>query len=473
MYRISLLILLFLVIFRGPAAADIQANDTLPHSAYLLSRYIRHASVTGNERSAGLFFSTIARQKGLHVNILTDEPGSFNFTASLFPLETGKPNMLLLNHIDVVAAEENGDYTYPPFEGVIADGKVWGRGAIDNKGMAVMQLLAMVEFLKMSGNADLPFNITMLSVSGEETGGHQGAMIVADEFIDLLNPVVVYGEGGSGIPGVLRRDPDRKLFGISVTYKRSLWLELTMKMNTAGHGAVTPDNYVIQDKIHALTRLIKRNRRIRFSETTRTMFYELGEVEGGLRGLALKNLRLFRPLVVPAMKREPLIHSLIINTVTITAINTPEGAPNQIPQEITAMLDCRLLPETDNEEFIARLYRVLGNENLSIKVLHQDIIAPPSKQDTYFNYMRDALEEVFPGSAVIPILTPASNDNNYFRAKGIPVFGILPVFIPVYLLETIHNVDERIPVSALENGLAVYRELISIIMESVSGEGGL
>ncbi len=417
---------------------------------------------------AGLYFSTLARQKGLYVEILTDDPGSFNFTASLYPMESGKPNIVFLNHIDVVPATEEAErkYTYPPFSGAIADGKVWGRGAIDNKGMGVMQLLAIEQFVELAAETDLPFNITMLSVSGEETGGYTGARIVTEEFLELLNPVVVYGEGGSGIPGILKRDPDRKLFGISVAFKQSLWLELTLNTVTSGHGAVPPPDYVAKEKILALNKILNRNRKITFSETTRNMFYELGRVEGGLRGLALRNLRLFRPFVIPAMKREEIVKSLLTNTITITSIRTPAGPPNQIPQEITVVLDCRLLPESDPEEFIAMVRDVLDNQNIEIRVLHGRERTPPTKMDDYYYFMKQALENVYAGSAVIPILAPASNDNNYFRAHNIPTYGILPVYIPVYLLETIHNVDERLPIDALEKGISVYSELISILIES-------
>ena len=442
--------------------------DTIPHSARVLSEYISHPSVTGDERMAGLYFSTLARQKGLYVEILTDDPGSFNFTASLYPMESGKPNIVFLNHIDVVPATEEAErkYTYPPFSGAIADGKVWGRGAIDNKGMGVMQLLAIEQFVELAAETDLPFNITMLSVSGEETGGYTGARIVTEEFLELLNPVVVYGEGGSGIPGILKRDPDRKLFGISVAFKQSLWLELTLNTVTSGHGAVPPPDYVAKEKILALNKILNRNRKITFSETTRNMFYELGRVEGGLRGLALRNLRLFRPFVIPAMKREEIVKSLLTNTITITSIRTPAGPPNQIPQEITVVLDCRLLPESDPEEFIAMVRDVLDNQNIEIRVLHGRERTPPTKMDDYYYFMKQALENVYAGSAVIPILAPASNDNNYFRAHNIPTYGILPVYIPVYLLETIHNVDERLPIDALEKGISVYSELISILIES-------
>ncbi len=473
MCRLSVLIILFNVVYDSHALAFFLEDKAVPYSAELLSRYVKHASVTGKERVAGLFFSTISRQKGFHVEILTDEPGSFNFAASLYPLEMGKPNVIFLNHIDVVPAETNGEFTYPPFSGKIVDGKVWGRGSIDNKGMGVMQLLAMEEFLEKADETDLPFNVTMLSVSGEETGGYTGAKIVTSQFLDLLNPVVVYGEGGAGIPGVLKRHPDRKVFGVSVTFKRSLWLELRLRMNTSGHGAVPPSSYVVQDKVQALNKLTERSRKVIFSESTRNMFFELGKLEGGFRGLALRKLCLFRPLVVPAMRREEIIYSLITNTVSITGINTPEGPPNLIPQEITTVLDCRLLPETNTDKFIEKIRELLDIDSLEIDIKREGINAPPTSLDNYYTYMKDALLEVYSGAGVIPILAPASNDNNYFRAHGIPTYGILPVFIPVHLLESIHNVDERLPIDALEKGLAVYRELIKGLIKSGYGKKAL
>ncbi len=443
-------------------------DEISPYSARLLSHYITYASVTGNENQAGIFISNVARQKGFHVEILTDQPGSFNFTASLYPLDKKKPNVIFLNHIDVVpASSEPGiEYTYPPFSGTIAEGKIWGRGAIDNKGMAVMQLLGLEYFLDVAAEIDLPFNVTMLSVSGEETGGYTGAKIMVDEFLDYLNPVAVYGEGGSGIPGIIRREPDRKLFGISTTFKRSLWLELTLKNNTSGHGAVPPPDYVVKEKVQALSRLLNETRRISFCATSRNMFRELGKIEGGARGMALRNLRLFRPFVIRSIKQENIVKSLLTNTITITSINSPMAAANQIPQEIVSVLDCRLLPETTTEDFLEHIHDILANDLISIRVIHEKNIIPPTVIDAWYYYMREALQMVYPGAGVIPIIAPASNDNNYFREHGIPTYGIMPVFIPVHLLETIHNVDERIPVEALEQGKAVYRELIRIIIES-------
>jgi carboxypeptidase PM20D1 len=439
--------------------------DSIPQSALLLSDYIQYPSVTGNERQAGQYLATMAMIKGLHVEVFTNHLDTFNFAASLYPLSQNKPNIILLNHIDVVPALNAAEFTYPPFSGTIADGMVWGRGAIDNKGMAVMQLLAMQRFVELAQDQELPYNVTMVSVSGEETGGHTGAKVVASRFAHKLNPIVVFGEGGTGIPSLLMNDPHKKVFTISTTFKRSLWLKLNLKMNTSGHGSVPPKRYAVQEKVRALYKITRWNRREVFSKTTRRMFRELGRLEGGMRGLFLRNLGLFRPIAVRAMRKDGVIYSLITNTITITGIQTPPGAPNIIPQTIDVTLDCRLLPDVDTQEFIEEIRKVLDNSDVKIEVLQEDKMATPSDVGECFIRMANALKRVYPQSGVIPILMPASNDNNYFRALGVPTYGILPVFMDMEYIESIHNIDERIPIDALEKGTQVYVELLKQYLE--------
>lgn len=440
-------------------------NDTIPYSAQLLSDYIQHESITGNEMNAGLYLASMARLMGMHVEVLTNGVDTFNFAASLYPLSLNKPNIILLNHIDVVPAENIEDFKYPPFSGTIAEGQVWGRGAIDNKGMAVMQLLAMDHFVEQAFQKDLPFNVTMISVSGEETGGYTGAKVVTERFTEKLNGRVVFGEGGTGIPHLLVNDPEKQVFTVSTTFKRTLWLRLTLSMNTSGHGSVPPSKYAVQEKIRALYKIVRWNRKVVFSKTTRLMFREMGKLEGGFRGLVLRNLGLFKPIAVRTMRKNELIYSLITNTITITGIKTPPGPPNIIPQEIEVTLDCRLLPEVKTEDFINEIHRVLDNNDVKIEILQEDKMAEPSEIGLCFKRLSKALQNVYPGSGVVPILMPASNDNNYFRAIGIPTYGILPVFMSMDHLESIHNVDERIPIEALEKGKEFYIDLLRQYLE--------
>ncbi|MDX9769334.1 MAG: M20/M25/M40 family metallo-hydrolase [Tenuifilaceae bacterium] len=463
----SAFIFILIVSFQSLHAVPNNGNqhDSIPHSALLLSDYIQYPSVTGNEKQAGQYLATMAMLKGMHVEVFTNHTDTFNFAASLYPLSLNKPNIIFLNHIDVVPAENSEQFTYPPFSGTIANGQVWGRGAIDNKGMAVMQLLAMEQFVDLAREQDLPYNVTLLSVSGEETGGHTGAKIVAERFAHKLNPMVVFGEGGTGLPKVLVNDPDKKVFTISTTFKRSLWLKLTLSMNTSGHGSVPPKKYAVQEKVRSLYKIVRWNRKVVFSKTTRDMFRELGRLEGGMRGIVLRNLGLFRPLAVRAMRQDEVIYSLITNTITITGIQTPPGPPNVIPQEIEVILDCRLLPDVDTHEFISEIRKVLDNSDVKIEILEENAVAPPSEIGECYKRMANALQVIYPKSGVIPILMPASNDNNYFRALGIPTYGIMPVFMSMEQIESIHNVDERIPIEALELGTQVYIELLKQYFE--------
>ena len=439
--------------------------EFITEPAILLSEYIRIESVTGNEREAGMFLAQTCKDMGLHVEIFTSDKDTFNFAASLYPLEMNKPNVILLNHIDVVPAENPELWKHPPFSGAIADGYVWGRGAIDMKGMGIMQLMAMQRFIEEAKNNDFPYNITLLAVSGEETGGHTGAEIVTQRYLDKLNPLVVYNEGGTGLPGVLT-DKNKKLFGISIATKRTIWLELTLKMETSGHGSVPPASYSVQEKVEALSRLIwhNENRYIEFTETTLKMFRELGKIERGVYGLILRNMRLFRPIAKPVIRREEIIYSLASNTISVTGIQTQPGPPNQIPYEVVSYLDCRLLPEVTTEDFLNKLRGRLNNPNIKIKVLQEGIMSPTTKIDENFYKLSDALKNVYQNAEVIPILFPASNDNKYFRAKGIPAYGLLPTYMSIELLETIHSIDERLPVKKLEEGIDVYTELIKMFL---------
>lgn len=441
-------------------------TDSIPTSAKLLSRYVQIPSVTGNEREAGIYLSGLAAEMGLFVEIFSDKLDSYNFTASLYPLSEGKPNIVFLTHIDVVEAQDSPLNKYPPFSGAIAEGYIWGRGSIDNKGMGIMQLLAIAKYIELARTTDLPFNITLLGVSNEEVGGTKGAKWITENHLTYINPVVVYGEGGSGFDGLLSREPEKHIYGICVAAKRSLWLELTLNVMTSGHGSVPPVNYSTQQTINALERVltINRYRPLQYTKPAIRMFREVGEIEGGFRGFAFKNISFFSPLVAPQLKKHEAIYSIISNTITITCLYTTPGAPNVIPHQTKAILDCRLLPEVKTSDFLTKLKKWLMNDSIRIQILSEGIEAPSTVPDHFFYRLKNAIKKIYPDSEVISLIVPASNDNNFFRAKGIPTYGIFPAFLSAELMSSIHNVNERIPIQSIENGIKIYEDLIHSIL---------
>jgi len=446
-----------------------ESPSSIPEAALLLSKYIQYPSVTGNEKDAGEFLASVCREKGLFVEIFSDEQNSFNFAASLFPLESGKPNIIFLNHIDVVPPGDTTHWTYPPFSGTIGGGIVWGRGAIDLKGLAIMQLMALTDLRESVDENNCPFNVTLLCVSEEENSSTLGAQRVVREHLDKLNAVVVFGEGGAGISGLVEGHPDQRVFCISTAEKQALWLKLIVKIPTSAHGSVPPLEYANQEMVQALARLSRKRQKINISDANSGLFRSLGKIERGSRGFALRNITWLKPLLAARLRNDPKVLATVSNTIALTKIQNPDGATNQIAQEVTASLDCRLLPGTDKDDFIHQIRKAFRKTNVEIVVDLQTVNAPVSSvQNPFYQKFKASLLKVYPDARVIPYMFPARSDNNYFRNEGIPVYGIKPVHLSNELLTSVHNVDERLPIESLLSGIEVYKNFLDSLMTTGS-----
>lgn len=464
-YKTYLLFFSVLLMITGGVASAGDFAETPLSPAGLLSAYVQIPSVSGQEKEAGEFFAQFCRDQGLYVHVFTDEEDSYNFSASLYPLELMKPNIVLLTHIDVVPAGEEEGWTYPPFSGKIIDGFVWGRGAIDNKAMGVMQVFALMELLELARENDLPYNVSMLAVSGEETGGDTGARIIVDEFLDILNPVVVYGEGGAGVKGIIAAQPDRPVFGLGVAQKRILWLAIESSVEASGHGSVPRRRYPTREVINATNALLNARPTVTINPVVKESLQMAARYEKSLRRRVMNNIGFYGPLFGRFMLNDPIIASMITNTVSLTSLTSTPGPYNMIPTHARAVFDCRLLPETDDEAFLAHVRRIVSPYDVEVKVIRSGPYTPASEQGYYYRLMEEAIYDVFEESLVVPFLFVAVNDNRFFRRKGIPAYGILPAIMEDELMESIHYFDERFPVDALYKGIEVYVRLLKRLLE--------
>ena len=441
------------------------APDTsIPEVALILSKYISYPSVSGTEKPAGEYLMGQCRKKGLYIRVFSDKIDSYNFSASLYPLELNKPNIIFLSHIDVVPAGEEELWSHNPFSGEIFLDTLWGRGTLDMKDAAVMELLAVSSFTDLADTVDLPFNVSLLCVSGEETFGFNGSRVISRDHLPELNPFLIIGEGGAGVTGIVSKTPGKPVFLISVNDKRAVWLSLNLHHETSGHGAVPPDQYANMLMINALNNIVSIRPPVKFNDETKEMLRALGKLEGGMKRCIMGSPGLFKPIIAASLRKDPLMLSAVTNTVTVTRVINPETEINQIPQDISALLDCRLLPETGTEDFLDHLRRKMGNNNIDIEIVEETSNAPTTERGEYYRMLADAIISTYEGAAVVPILFPATTDNNFFRAQGIPVLGTIPVCLTQDLLETIHNYNERIPVEALVKGTETYRRFIEKLL---------
>lgn len=447
-----------------PVSLSSEQTDSFPLSVLYLSEYVGIESVTGNEKRAGEFLQYLAIEKGLKVKVFTDETDSYNFAASLYPLDRGKPNIILLNHIDVVPSGNDSLWEHPPFSGAIEEGYVWGRGAIDNKGMGIMQLMALADFVGLAEENDLEYNVTMLSVSNEEKGGDKGAALVVNQYLDDLNPVAVYGEGGTGLMGIVETKPDLPFFGIETAQKSGLWFSVSFSDPASGHGSIPRANYPAKQLTFGTSSLLNQKQPLILTDPAKDMLREIGKHEKGLRGIALRNIGFFRHFIGGTLRADPITNALLTNTITLSGLFTSEGSYNQVAYKATAIFDSRLLPGTDSEAFLRDVAKHFDLEESQIHIISQSPRSGISDTGPYYDALENAVYEVFGDVAVATILFPAHNDNVFFRAKGIPSYGLLPVILPLELVESIHNINERMSIKALLEGIEVYKALLNSLI---------
>jgi len=429
-----------------------------------LSRYVQFNSQTGNENEAGEFLAKEMAAKGLFVEILHNLPGKINITGSLYPLKSGKPNIVFLNHIDVVSPGDVSKWKYPPFSGAIAEGCVWGRGAIDNKGPGIIQIEALSDFVDSAKKIGLPYNITILFVSGEETGGQNGARCVAGEFTGLLNPVVVFGEGGTGIDNLAPSFPEKQFFGISVAEKGAAWFNLSYYNPVEyNHASAYSDEDGLKEMVGIVARIVRKKPIVWLSPVTKKMIHNLAGYEKGATKFAYKNIGLFKPFIRKQLLSQPLFASMVTETCKVTQFVTDNGSGNSHAHSVKAMFDCRVLRAKTREKFIARAERITRNSIVKLSEIGQTPALIVSEPEFFYSEMEKTILGFYPDAKVLPILFPAFSDNNYFREKGIPVFGILPVLMNQELIGLIHNTDERLPVELLHKGIEIYGAFMSRI----------
>jgi acetylornithine deacetylase/succinyl-diaminopimelate desuccinylase-like protein len=445
-----------------PASLCAQTTETSIENVF--QQYLRFRSVSGNEKPAADFLEKYAISRGLFTRCLSCTDTTVNLAISLYPLEPDKNSVVLLSHLEVVEAPDSADWRSPPFAAIRRDSDLVARGALDAKGLTFMHLGGLLRFREMLKDSMPAFNVVLLVVCGEETGGERGAKLIADRHLDLLRPWMVLGEGGSGITGLIPSRPATPVFGISVSEKVNLWLRLDLKFSSFGHGAAPPESYVNKDMLKALNKLSQVDGHPEFHKTTRRMFRELGRMEGGLKGWFISHLPAapFRPFVRRLIRKEPIMASILQNTAIMTNIFNPPGPPNKISNKATVFLDCRLLPETRIRRFIREIRYGLIEPRFKVSIINQGPEAEESSPDIpEYACISKALLTEYPEAEAAPFLFPASGDNNYFRQFGIPTYGLVPVVLSREDLQSIHGTNERIKIADFRKGCRVFGHFLN------------
>ena len=416
----------------------------------------------GSERAAADVVADELDRAGLSPTLLESAPERANVVARLSG--TGElPPLLLTAHLDVVEADP-AVWAQPPFSGIIADGCLWGRGAIDMKNMAAMSIAIMTRLAREKRK--FRRDIIFAAVADEEAGCDHGSRFLVENHSDLVRAEYAIGESG----GYTLHVGGGIFYPIQVAEKGICWVR-ARATGEAGHGSMPREDSAIIKLAEAITRLGEDGLPVHVTPYVRDFVQGLAAKKAGpLTPLLLK---LLHPHVAPhILQRLPdrsiarSFAALLSNTASPTLLRA--GAKiNVIPGIAEMDIDGRTLPGQTQDDFLRELSTVLG-PGISLEVLkYMPATTTDPVQSPLFDTIRSAILAREPSATVVPYMIPGFTDAKYFTKLGAKWYGFSPVKMPPGLrfAELFHGRDERIPVDGLAWGTDLLFDVVQRFCE--------
>ena len=441
----------------GPAPRPPRPADIYAEAVQVLQGYLRIDTTNppGNEMRGARYLARILARERIEHRVFDLGGNRANLYAVLRGDGSRRP-LVLSHHIDVVPAEPK-HWRAPPFSGKVVDGEIYGRGAVDMKGKAIVDLMTMIR-LKREGMR-LKRDLVLIAVADEEENS-VGARSLVKEHPKLIRGAEFLLDEGQQV----RIDASGRItaYLVSVGEKAPLWLTVSFS-GEPGHGSVPRADTAVNRALRAAGRILARRAPARLLPELRgwlALRLEGRELTGlvGYAGDLERSLE--SPAFLEAISAlDPDVNAALHDTITITRMRGSE-AINVIPNTATLGLDCRLLPDTDKDRFLAELRHVIDDPTARIKI-EQHYRARKSPADSA---LVQALGRIAarrkPAAPVIPTLLLCSTDASLFRSLGIQAYGFESYKLTEAQAALGHANDERIGVESLRYGIDMLTELI-------------
>ena len=368
--------------------------------------------------------------------------------------------VLLMAHQDVVAISPGTekDWQVPPFEGVVRDGYVWGRGAWDDKGN-LFAIMEAVEMLVAQGHR--PRQTVYLAFGhDEEVSGQRGAKAVAALLQSRgVRLEFVLDEGMIITEGVVKGlDKPVALIGVAEKGYVTVFLNLTAK---PGHASMPPRQTAIGMMSAALARIEDNQFPAAMGGIAREMFETVAPEMDGVNRVLLSNLWLFGPVVRHQLEKGASTNAMLRTTTALTIVHAG-NKDNVLPGTVEAAVNFRLLPGDTQAGVIEHVKKAIANEEIRLTPFPgnaEPSRASPTDAPSY-RLLNRTVREVFPGTVVAPGLMIGGTDSRHFEAISENVYRFSPVRALPEDLPRFHGTNERIAVKNYAELIAFYQRLL-------------
>ncbi len=417
----------------------------------------------GPERDCILYIKEMLESHGIETKLICrdeNRPNLFAKIPSKNP-DPAIPPFVMYGHVDVVSTTGQ-NWEKDPFAGIIEDGYLWGRGAIDMKGEVAMFLASMIRLA--DEKIELPFDVVCIALSDEEGSSEYGAKYLVEHHPEEFKGMK-YAIGEIG--GFSLHIMGKKLYPIQIAEKQVAEIKITAR-GQGGHASMAHKDTAMERLSVAITKLSQKRLPVRISPPVRYMLEQMAKSMGGYVGLAIRLLlkpaltdKLLNVLGTAGELFDPLLH----NSLNVTIVGGGD-AINVIPAEVWCRCDLRLVPECTVEEALADIRAVIG-DGFDIEVLKFDQGSRSVDLKLYDSFA-DAIRKADPEGCPIPFVLQAVTDARILSRVGIQSYGFTPMNLPEdYDFTSLsHNANERVPVKALEFGAeTIYRYILQSYKE--------
>jgi acetylornithine deacetylase/succinyl-diaminopimelate desuccinylase-like protein len=407
----------------------------------------------GNEEAAAKYIAAILQKEGIAAELLPLAPGRSAVVARLKSSAFADPSkaLLLVAHMDVVGVER-AKWTVDPFAAVPKDGYLYGRGAVDDKGMLAANLAAFV-YLKRS-NARLNRDVIFLASDDEEGGGDASIKVVIAKYWDKIAAKYSINEGGN----VFVKDGKVQYVAVQASEKVPVNITVVAK-GSSGHASVPVKDNAVTRLAAAIEKIGNYTAPVRLTSIVRRYFEgvaPLADAEVGkwIRSLDTPDRGEHAARVIA--DANPLWNAMMRDTISPTMLAAGVRA-NVIPSEARATLNVRLLPGNPISALLAELNKVVNDPQVKLEVQPDGgLAAPDSALDSeFYTAIVKASAEEFAGVPVLPFQSTWATDSAQLRLHNVQSYGLVPFPLTEEDLKRMHAEDERIPAAAFAKGVSL------------------
>jgi acetylornithine deacetylase/succinyl-diaminopimelate desuccinylase-like protein len=412
---------------------------------------VNYGEGKGDEKGMAEYVAKKLDEVGIKSELIETAENRVNVVAHIPGRDQNSLGLVLHGHIDVVPVNAN-EWSVDPFGGIIKDGFIWGRGAVDMKNMDAM-ILASVRMWQRIGYKP-PRNILLVFFADEEAGSNYGSRWLVKHRPELFNG---YNEAISEVGGFsLTIAGENRLYLIEAAQKGIQWLKLTAR-GSAGHGSFINKDNAVTKVSDAVSRIGNYEWPYVETKTSSKFFRKIAELTG--EKYQASNLK---PLLNHLGSAVKMLGATISNTANPTMLEAGYKV-NVIPSQASAIIDGRFLP--GYEEQLNQTIKQLAGDEVAVEILTRDIALEVDFVGPLVDAMCKAIKNEDKHGIPVPYLMSGGTDNKALHDVGIVGYGFSPLRLPKDLdfFALFHGVDERVPIDGLKFGVKVLYDFLDNI----------